>query len=159
MQTITLNLYNVDELEGKAKEKARDWWRYSGELAWSDESLESIKAFSGHFGVTLKDYSVGPNAPLEFSTNAEKNHFRGVKLKDFDRDHMPTGYCLDCSLWMTFYDIFKKTGDPKAAFDAAIHAGFKDWRADMESQLEDEHIDEHLIANEYQFTENGSFYK
>lgn len=159
MQTVTLNLYAIDELDDKAKERARDWWRSTGELFWCDEARDSIQTFCEHFGVTLKDWSVGPFAPLDYSTNAEQRHFRGVKLRTFNRDHMPTGYCLDCSLWQTFYDHFKKTGDAKAAFEAALWEGFKDWRADMESQLEDEYIDEHMQANQYQFTADGRFYR
>jgi hypothetical protein len=106
--------------------------------------------------VTLKSWSVGPYAPFDFSTNAEQSHFRGRRLRDFNRDHMPTGYCLDCTLWMTFYDVFKRTGDAKQAFNDALWEGFKDWRDDMESQMEDEHIDELLTINDhYEFTEEG----
>ncbi len=157
MRTETITVYTFDELPTeRAKERARDWWRAGGELFWGDESRESIQAFCEHFGVKLTDWSVGPYAPFDFSTNAEQHHFRGVKLRDFKRDHMPTGYCLDCSLWMTFYDVFKGTGDAKAAFDAAVRAGFADWRGDMEGQLENDYIDEHMSANGYEFTEDGS---
>jgi hypothetical protein len=68
---------------------------------------------------------------------------------------MPTGYCLDCDLWMTFFDEFKRTGNAKGAFDAAIDAGFKGWRNDLEGQLEDEYIDDFITANEYEFCEKG----
>jgi hypothetical protein len=158
MRTETITIYKFDELPTeRAKERARDWWRECADLSWSDESLDSIRAFCKHFGVTLKSWSVGPYAPFDFSTNAEQHHFRGKRLRDFKRDHMPTGYCLDCSLWMTFYDVFKGSGDAKAAFDAAMRAGFADWRADMESQLEDDYIDDVLAANEFEFTEEGKY--
>jgi len=78
-----------------------------------------------------------------------------VKLKSIDRDSMPTGYCLDCALWFTFFDEFKRTGSAKKAFDDAIYAGFKAWRDDMEYQLSDESIDESMTINEYEFYENG----
>jgi hypothetical protein len=156
MRTETRTIYKISELPTeRAKERARDWWRYTAELVWMDESRESIQAFCKHFGVTLKTWSVGPYAPFDFSTNAEQSHFRGVRLRDFDRDHMPTGYCLDCTLWMTFYDRFKATGDAKQAFNDALREGFKDWRNDMESQMEDDYIDEAMEANGYEFTEEG----
>lgn len=156
MRTETRTLYKINELPTeRAKERARDWWRADVDFAWSNESRESIQAFCKHFGVTLKDWSVGAYSPIDYTTNAEQRHFRGMRLRDFDRDAMPTGYCLDCSLWMTFYDEFKRTGDAKAAFNEALHAGFKDWRADMESQLEDDYIDEHLEINGFEFDENG----
>lgn len=68
---------------------------------------------------------------------------------------MPTGYCLDCTLWETFRREFKRTGDAKYAFGEALYAGFKEWRADWESAYEDAQLDEFLTANEYEFTEDG----
>lgn len=156
MQTVQINLYTIEELPTEAaKEAARDWWRSLGNTDWHDESLESIRAFCERFGVTLKEWSVEPYAPYHFATDAEQRHFRGVKLSDFTRDHMPTGYCVDCALWQTFYDEFKRTGDAKAAFVEALTEGFKCWSADLEDQNSSEYIDEHLEANGYTFTENG----
>lgn len=157
MRTETITVYTFDELPTeRAKERARDWWRECWEDSWSAESRDSIKTFCEHFGAKLTSWSVGPHSPFDFSTTAEQHNFRGVKLRDFKRDHMPTGYCLDCSLWMTFFDVFKGTGDAKAAFDAAVRAGFADWRDDMEHQLSDDCIDEMLSINGYEFTEDGS---
>lgn len=156
MRTETRTIYTISELPTeRAKQRARDWWRADVDFSWDTESKESIEAFCQHFGVKLGRWSVGAYSPYDFNTNAEQRHFRGKRLRDFDRDAMPTGYCLDCSLWMTFYDEFKRTGDAKAAFDEALHAGFKDWRADMESQLEDDYIDDALEANGFEFDENG----
>jgi hypothetical protein len=158
MRTETVNLYKFNELSERAKEHARERGRrwVSEDPAWGDESLDSIKAFCDRFGVDLKDWSVGAYCPFDFSTNAENRHFRGRKLRDFTRDNMPTGYCLDCALWGTFYDEFKRTGSAKKAFEGALWAGFKEWREDLEGQLEDEYIEDFLIANEYEFYENGN---
>lgn len=158
MRTETITICKFNELTDpaaieRARERGRQW--VGEEMFWSDESRQSIEAFCEEFGVTLKDWSVGAYSPIEYSTSAENRHFRGRKLREFNRDHMPTGYCLDCSLWQTFYDEFKRTGDAKGAFNAALWAGFKEWRDDLESQLEDEYIDDFLTANEYEFTEDG----
>jgi hypothetical protein len=156
MRTETRTIYKISELPTeRAKERARDWWRNTAEFVWMDESRESIEAFCKHFGVTLKDWSVGAYSHYDFNTDAEQRHFRGLRLRDFDRDAMPTGYCLDCSLWMTFYDEFKRTGDAKAAFEGALHEGFADWTKDLEGQLEDDYIDETLEVNGFEFDENG----
>lgn len=156
MRTEQRTVYTFAELPTEAaKEYARNKWRETIDFTWGDESLDSIKTFCARFGVALKNWSIGPYSPLDFDTDAEQRHFRGLRLRDFERDTMPTGYCLDCSLWLTFYDSFKATGDAKAAFDSALWEGFKDWRADMESQLEDEYVDDALIINEYEFDENG----
>lgn len=157
MRTATIDVYKFDELPTEAaKEKARYWWRTSGiDFAWSDESLKSIIVFCDEFGVKLTDYSVCPFERPTFRTSAENAHFRGRQLKEFKRENMPTGYCLDCALWETFYDCFKASGNAKGAFDSAICAGFAEWAEDMESQTTDEYIDDCLQANEYEFTENG----
>jgi len=155
MRTIEKTLFTFEELSDSAKETARENWRANMDFAWSDESIDSIKAFCEYFNVTLTDWRVGAYEPFDYETNAENRHFRGVKLKSIDRDSMPTGYCLDCDLWFTFYDEFKRTGDAKSAFNDALYAGFKAWRDDMEYQLSDDSIDELMIINEYHFDENG----
>lgn len=155
MRTIKQTIYTFDELNESAKERARQWFKESHDLAWNEESRESIQAFCSHFGVKLKDWSIGAFCPFDYSTNAENQHFRGVKLRDFKREHTPTGYCLDCDLWMTFYDTFKRTGDAKGAFDAALWAGFKAWRDDLEWQYSDEYAEETILINEYEFNEEG----
>lgn len=156
MKTETISLYKFEELSDKAKEKARDWWRsFPNDFAWSEESLNSIETFCKHFGVRLLSWEIGAHCPYFFKTDADNSNFRGLKLKDFNRDHMPTGYCLDCDLWETFYDVFKKTGDAKHAFNIALDSGFKAWRDDMEGQLSDEYIDDMLNINEYDFLQSG----
>jgi hypothetical protein len=161
MRTETLNIYKFNELlSERAKERAREHGRQLvGENeVWDTESLESVKAFCEAFGVRLAGWSIGAYSPIEFSTNVANKHFRKRKLRDFNRDNMPTGYCLDCDLWRTFYDEFKKTGDAKTAFNDALYAGFKAWRDDIEGQLEDDYIDEWMTVNEFEFYENGDLH-
>lgn len=158
MRTETINIYSFDELSDDAKDKAREKYRANCDFSWSKESKESINAFCDHFGVRLTQWNVGPYSTPDYTAEHFNSHFRGLKIKDFKRDHMPTGYCLDCDLWMTFYDEFKATGSAKKAFDKALWAGFIGWRNDMESQLSDEYIDEYMMMNEYEFTENGEMH-
>lgn len=155
MRTIELTIYKFHELSEPAKERARDWFRENHETAWGDESLESIKRFCSEFGARLTDWSIGAYAPINYTVKTDNSNFRGRKLRDFSRDFMPTGYCLDCSLWMTFYDVFKRTGDAKAAFDAAVWQGFTDWKNDIEHQYSDEYAEEWIEANDCEFNENG----
>lgn len=161
MRTATLSIYKFSELSDTAKEAAIEHARENNWFgnAWDDESRQSIQTFCEHFNITLKDWSVGAYSPIYYTHNAENKHFRGLKLRDISPDNCPTGYCLDFTLWGTFHQVFKKTGDAKLAFDAAIDEAFKDWRNDMESQLSNEYISEHLEINEYEFTEQGEFWK
>ena len=158
MRSETITIYSFDELSDEAKDKARSKYRENCDFHWSDENKDSINAFCEHFGVKLTQWKVGPYLPPDYTAEYFNSHFRGLKLKDFQRDHMPTGYCLDCDLWMTFYDEFKATSSAKKAFDKALWAGFIGWRNDMESQLEDDYIDEHMMMNEYEFTEDGDIH-
>ena len=80
------------------------------------------------------------------------------RAADIDREHMPTGYCLDCDLWYEFHDQFKRTGDAKYSFDQALEAAICAINRDIEYQFSDEAVDESLIANEYRFTNEGKFF-
>lgn len=159
MQTIQINLYTIEELTTEsAKERARDWFRGFGVSSWHDESLESIKAFCEHFGVTLKAWEVGAYSRPYFSTDAENSHFRRLKVSQFRPDYSPTGYFLDWPLWSVFFHSFKRTGDAKAAFLEGLTEGFKCWAADLEDQDSAEYIDEELLINGYTFTEDGKHF-
>lgn len=158
MKTITINVYSFDELSESAKQKARDKYRTGyHEYSWLDEGIDSLKAFCSHFGITLTDWSVGAYQCSWVSTNANKDDFRGVKLKTIDREYMPTGYCMDCSLWITFHDVFKATGNALQAFNEAIDQWVKDMVFDMEYQDSDEYIDECMTINAYEFDEKGNW--
>lgn len=155
MRTIEQTIYTFDELSEKAKESAREWYRETMDFGWCDESKQSIDAFCEHFGAKLLNWSIGAHSPYSFGIDAPYSLFRGLKIKNVDRNAMPTGYCLDCTLWFTFHDEFKHTGNAHAAFVKAIDQAFKEWRNDLEAQLENDAIDESLLINQYEFTENG----
>ena len=158
MQTIELTLYEFHELSDTAKNKALETYRNNIDFAWMDESRDSIATFCDFFSVKLLDYRVGAYEPFHFRTDSSNENFRGLKLKQFNPDYMPTGYCLDCDLWMTFYDEFKRTGDAKEAFNDALYSGFKAWRDDMEHQLSDEYISDFFDSNDFKFMSNGAFW-
>jgi hypothetical protein len=158
MQVIETIVYSFDELNDKAKERARDWYRNGLEYPWFSEVQNSLKTFCAEFGVSVLDYSIG-DARREFiKTDATNANFRGLKLKDFDREAMPTGFCFDSDLRYTFADEFKKHGDAMSAFRDALEAFLSSVRNDIESQYLDESVDENIRANDYQFTENGKIF-
>ena len=158
MRTATIELYKFDELPDDAKDIARNWYLQDIEYPWFHESLNSIKAFCDHFGVSVKDWSIGAFSPSWLTTDATNANFRGIKLKSIDRENMPTGYCLDCDLWSTFYDEFKRTGDALYAFNQAIDAAVDSIVKDAEYQYTNESVDEMLIINDYEFTIDGNIH-
>jgi hypothetical protein len=159
METIEIEVYSFDELDDRAKERARAWWRDGLDYPWWSESKASIYAFAGHFNVTVNDYQLGGYRDNYIRTDASNAHFRGVKLADIDRDYMPTGYCLDCTLWQSFYDDFKKTGDAKYAFEQALEQAIIDIQNDVDYYYSDESVDENIQGNEYKFLANGEFWE
>lgn len=159
MREVTHKIYLFEELSDDAKEVARQWYRDTADGEWIiSEGLDSIRAFCDSFSVTMTDYSIGAYGHSYIETNAENRHFRGLKLKAVDRDAMPTGYFLDCTLYETFYDEFKSTGNALKAFVEAIDESLKVIVDELESRLEDEAVDEMIVANEYEFTEDGKRY-
>ena len=156
MRTITKQVFFLSELSDRAREHALEKMRgWSDVYGWSDESLQSIRAFCDHFGVTLKSYCFEPWSQIEYETDATNANFRGVKLRDIDPQNMPTGYCLDCALWGTMHAEFKRTGDALYAFNQALEAGFCEWRNDWEHAYSDESLAEMAEINEWEFYENG----
>ena len=155
MRVIEKTIYTFDELNDKAKENAREWYRRGLEYPYWGEVQDSLRAFCDEFGVSVLDYSLG-DARREFiKTDASNANFRGLKLSDFDRESMPTGFCFDCDLRYTFADEFKKHGDALGAFRSALDAFCESVRLDVESQYSDEAVDESIEMNGYEFDEFG----
>lgn len=157
MKVIETLVYTFEELDDKAKEKARDWYRANIEYPWFGEARDCLTAFCDHFGVKVKDYSIGDSSGY-VRTDATNENFRGVKLSEQDRDAMPTGLWLDCELFAHFYDEFKRTGNAKGAFDDALYNFTRAVRDDLESYYWGEGVDETIEANEWTFTANGKFF-
>jgi hypothetical protein len=157
MEVVELQIFQFNELDEKAKWKAREWYCSTSDYPWYDEAKDSLKAFCDHFRVSLRDWSLGDNQGY-VKTDAEQRHFRGVKLSEQDRDAMPTGLWLDCELFAHFYDEFKRTGDAKGAFDDAIHNFVKAVARDVDNYYSEECIADTMEANEWTFTKEGKFY-
>jgi len=155
MEIVEVKVYKFEELSDSAKDTARQWFREGFDYPWFQDSMDSVKAFCKEFNIKVKDYEIGLWGHSYIDTDAENQHFRGLKLSEFKRDHMPTGYCLDCTLWETFVDTWKSTSDPLGAFKEAIHVAVRDIVSDMEYQDSDEAVDEMLVINEYDFDEDG----
>lgn len=158
MQTVEIEIFTFSELSETAKQKAREWFRDGDVYGWHSENRDSIQKFCDRYGAGLRDWQIAPFENIHYQLEMPPGLFRGLKLRDINRDDMPTGYFLDSVLYGTFFDEWKRTSDPRAAFDAAIHAGFKAWRDDWEHSLSDEAIDETIEVNEYTFTANGKFF-
>lgn len=155
MRTIEQTIYTFDELNDEAKERARAWFREDFDYFGFGEAMDSLKDFCSEFGVKVLDYSMGDTRNEYIKTDATNANFRGLKVKDFDREAMPTGVWFDNELRYTFADEFKRTGDALHAFQQALDQLLSAVRKDIEYQYSDECVDEIMILNEYEFTEEG----
>lgn len=160
MRTVELEVFKFVELSESGKDSARAWYREVSDFPWFDEYLASIRAFCGVFGVTLKDWCIGDSYRAFLKTDADTHHFRGYRLKDAEklRDKELTGFMGDLFIAEEFYEVFKKTGDARYAFEQSLEKILNDIRLDVEGYFSDESIDEMLEVNEYEFYENGKIY-
>lgn len=157
MRIVKTKLFLFSELSESAKEKVIEEYLSTGfEYSWIEEGIESISAFLSEFGLSIESYSLSTWGNSDWKVSGYDNdNFRGRKLKEFNPDHMPTGYCVDCDIWQTFHETWKDTGDVKHAFESAVDAGFSAILKDMEYQESEEYLSEFFEANEYEFTESG----
>ena len=160
MRVEEIKVMQYEELSDSAKESAKDWYRsVDTSYNWWDDALASIKAFADVFNVKIKNYEIGAYSPSWMDTDAEGENFRGWNKKSIlamkeDR----TGYYLDGIIQDAFVSAFKDTGDAKLAFGYAIDKAVKHIQDDMEYQFSDEAVEEMLVINEYEFTEDGTRY-
>lgn len=155
MQTKQITVYDYSELSDNAKANVEQWVHSDG-FAWTEDSIDSVRAFCALFDVKIKDYELGLWGHSYIQTDAESATFRGFTLKQAQAlPEYPTGYCLDETLRLEFIKEFKHTGNAKTAFDHAINEAVKDILSDWESQQTDEYLADHCEANGYQFDEYG----
>jgi hypothetical protein len=58
----------------------------------------------------------------------------------------------------SFYEDFKKTGDSLYSFQQALESALHAITEDIDYQFSDEAVDEMLVINQYEFTEDGKRY-
>jgi len=159
MKIKNVKVYSFDELSDSAKSQVLAYFGERVDYPYFSDALDSIKAFVKHFHGDIINYSIGGEVFRSYvKTTVDRSYFRGVKLKDIDRDYMPTGYCLDCTLWGTMKEEFTKTGDAFYAYQQAIESALADIASDVEYQYSAEALIEMIEANEYEFTEDGEIF-
>jgi len=150
------------ELDDKAKQRAKEWYLNGMEYPFHKENIDSIKAFCGHFGAELKDWSIGGRGEY-LKTDAENHHFRGFTMEDAKKlaemGYLPkSGTWLDGTMIQSFFEEFKKTGDAMYAFHQALETALRAINQDIEYQYSDEAVEEMMEINAYEFDENGRIF-
>lgn len=181
MRTEQVKIYKFDELDDSAKERARAWYRGCGDVySWGDESVESLKKFAEWFGIRIRDYSLGGSdnrsQGVKFDLNVddwladeydETHGMRGVRLwkylnnqfmlPDLSGNCPFTGYCMDEVLLDAVREFMERPHDVNYTelMTECIDRFVKEYAAEVDYEYSDEAVDENILANEYEFTEDG----
>jgi len=168
MRTATVHYYKFDELSDKAKERALDWWRQGAlDCDWwdcifedalqiglkitgfdtgrsceitgdfigaADETADKILAEHGDRCDTWAEANAYKKTVAEFMATAEK-----------DEDGELATYALEN----------EREGIDREFLRALLEEYLVTLRKEEEYQLSEEVVDELLIANGYEFTEDG----
>lgn len=177
MRKVEIEVFEFDELNDEAKEKARGWFRKISDYPWTVENEKSLKAFCDLFGVSVPEYSYGIDcrdfiAAKSFFSEMDNEVLilKGVKAfswikenvldKIQDKQNWLTGYCMDTQLIEPF-EKYEKDSDKLLieVFEEALNGWISACKADCEFCYSDENIDDSLILNEYEFTSDGEIFQ
>ncbi len=170
MRIKETKIYLFEELSDKAKEKARNWFR---EVSSGDEWWESTYEDAKNVGIKISGFDIGRGnyCEGEFISGAEetahkieKEHgetcdtFKTAKAYLALRDKIITDAPKDES------GEYEDESELDEALDEAetefLKSILEDYRQalsrEYEYQNSDEVVSENIIANEYEFEENGS---
>lgn len=162
---IQTTVYTLDELEPRAKERARDWYRecISGE-DWWDALYEDFEALCEIIGLELK-----PNS-LEFDLNRGGGvGFQGTYTYKPNAVESIRAYSPGDRELLRIVDSFvpgRAEIGPRMEIDSPSEANaqalrdlaawlLRQLRNEYEYQNSDEVVDENILVNEYTFTKQG----
>lgn len=152
---ITVTLYQFDELPTEeAKENARDWMRHriANDPFWVHEYRQSWEAAADVFREIPGDLK-GVRLFKWIHNNLD------AKLYDGKGSCPLTGFSADHDMLQPLEDFMKRPDLHLSGldlYDEADQNSGAAWERELEWQLEDEQVDDHIIANEYEFTADGS---
>lgn len=163
MQTKTYNTYTFDELDEKAKEKARDWWKQGNDYPFLKEAMTEYaidllaenKIKSNDIKVFYSlSYSQGDGAMIELRGTwksydvvvKQSGHYYHYNSKTIDLESSKTGKDASQKVYDEFDDIYVDICQKLARYGYDY----------IEEEDSDERVDENILANEYTFLEDGT---
>lgn len=167
MREITVKLFKFDELDDKAKERARDWFRQGNDGSFEWENVKEDAKSVGIEIVSLWDHH--PNGgrfmagALETAHKIKKEH--GESCETFKttaaflerRDALVDSADKDENGDMAEEHILADALDELES--EYLHDLLEDYRIMLAKENEyansDETVDENIRCNEYEFTEDG----
>lgn len=145
MKTITTTVYEFDELNDKAKEKARDWWReHVLDYDWWEYLCEDAKTI----GLEITEFDC-------YSREIKGKLFKSIGecASLILANH---GKTCDTYILAKGYYGNRKLGKPYPDFEYDLLQCYLSLLIkEMDYLLSDEQVDESIEANGYTFTKDG----
>ena len=156
MKQITINAYSFNELEGKAQDKARDYYYGNINYFWGDEHIEGVKRFLDLFNIILINWSYD-EYHANFETNIDDCKFQGFSKKRVNAlvKSFNVSYCADETLVIAFNKSYSEHGSIRLAIQEALRQSSLDLKNDIAYHYTDECMQDYFEANEYFFTQDG----
>lgn len=188
-ETVTRNIYKYSELSDDAKETARQNYAANHGYLHADEAFASMNALAEHFNGRIKNYEVDffecshssmtfDMPDFDYLTEFENDAETEIKerldtLGEYNPETLKghgecklTGVCHDEDA----IDGFRKAWhDGERDLEKLMQAAFRNWLKVCQSdcayfygndpEAGDEDFAEHCDANNYEFYEDGSFYR
>lgn len=171
MRTIETTLYHYNELTPEAQERAREWYRECQDqdgYLWR-ESRESLDQFLSEFNAEFRNrnqYSIRVNGG--YARESDISDLSYVRLwKYLNANHADciskighcqfTGMCWDEVLLDGIAEFMRKPYETD--FEGLLYSCCEDLRIAVENEIDyqnsDEAIEESILANEYEFNDQG----
>lgn len=168
MRTAQINYYKFNELSDRAKDRARDWWRQGAlDYDWWDCIYED----AAQVGIKITGFDTGRSCEIDgnFTGTPEEtaNKILAEHGEDTDTASEARHYLKTVAEFMASAEkdeygelaTYALENDREDIDKEFLRALLEEYlvmlRSEEEYQLSEECVDELLVANEYEFTEDG----
>ena len=156
MKQITIDAYSFNELEGKAQDKARNYYYENINYFWGSEHIGGVKRFLEIFNIRLVNWAYD-EYHADFETDINDCKFQGFSKKRVNAliKSFNVSYCADETLVTAFNESYSEHGSIKLAIQEALRQSEIDLRNDVTLHYTDESIAYYFNVTESLFTEDG----
>lgn len=148
MRTLEIKVYKFTELDDRAKEKARDWYReHALDYDWWEYLYEDAKGI----GLKIMGFDLGRSQSLDAKLFKSIGEVCALIVANHGKE---------CSTYKLAQEYYRRrqTNEPFHDEDFLYALKQEYWallNQEMEYLLSNEAVDESIEANDYEFTESG----
>lgn len=151
MRTVELKIYTFNELREESKEVAKEEMQLFDEYLLETDMFKSLKEFFRRLDIEISYYDIDWNNPKVSSIlyKTPKDNISDFTF-NLKKDYL-TGLWVD--------NVIMKTWNKTKSIDDTIYDFLLMCKFDFNYQKGNEYASEHAFDNDYEFLEDGSFYK